>query len=182
MAIVKIYPISDIAVVNEPSFGFNGQADRTRYTPVDEVVADDNTTYIYHGSATLSSATYGMTQLSGYSGNINKITVNMRAGNFPNSNSGQLTIHNLINGTQGTAIINTTTNAVYYDYTEDWATNPATGLAWTWEDINNLVAGFDIVESSSKFYGRVTQYNISVDYEMIYTRLQGIIAQGVIIS
>jgi len=29
----------------------------------------------------------------------------------------------------------------YQTYTYSWSTNPATGAAWTWSDINNLVAG-----------------------------------------
>lgn len=168
MAEVKIYPISDGAVTNEPALGFLGQADRVRYTPIDEVTADDETTVLYT-SASYSSpvkADFGMTQLTGYSGVISKITIKLRMRG--GTTSSYAYFRPRINTNSPATYSNKNTTS-YSDYTWEYTTNPTTGLAWTWANINSLVAGIDFYVGSTKTTSRCTQMNVTVTYTSGYS-------------
>jgi hypothetical protein len=55
-----------------------------------------------------------------------------------------------------------TTSYATYSYT--WNTNPSTGSAWTWTEIDNLQAGVKYIKGTSGQEIRVTQVYVVVDY------------------
>jgi len=50
----------------------------------------------------------------------------------------------------------------YTNWSESWDTNPVTGIAWTWEDIQNLQIGIAIFEIQGS--GTCTQLYAVVTY------------------
>ncbi|MCA9486410.1 PKD domain-containing protein [Candidatus Woesearchaeota archaeon] len=69
-----------------------------------------------------------------------------------------------ISGTDYTAATQCTSSSYAY-YVQSYTTNPATGLAWTLSELNNLEAGMESASSSGG--GRVAQVFVIVDYENI---------------
>ena len=59
-----------------------------------------------------------------------------------------------------------TVTTSYADYSKQWSANPATGSAWTWDEIDNLHIGVSLRECEHDvYYTRCTQLYIEVEYE-----------------
>jgi len=60
--------------------------------------------------------------------------------------------------------VETPLTTTYTEYTSEWLTSPATGLAWTWPDIDNLEVGVKSVMVTGSWTGeiRVTQLYVKV--------------------
>ena len=111
------------------------------YDCVDEVVADDGTTYVYHtANSQWRDDAYSIQDHTLGSGSIIGITVHWRAARIGSSfqRFGKAII--MASGSKYEGAQETLTTA-WTDYSEVWTTNPATGLAWTWTDVDNLEAG-----------------------------------------
>jgi len=132
---------------------------------VDETPADDATSYV----SVYNDDKYDLYNLPAHSvgsGVINSITVYQRS-----RESGA-------NG-QSCSVIKTG-GTVYYggwdalttsyqDFSEVWATNPKTGVAWTWDDIDALQIGVRLDEISGSVYVICTQVYVVIDYTVIIT-------------
>ena len=53
---------------------------------------------------------------------------------------------------------------IYADYSAVWATNPATGVAWTWSELNNLQAGMRLRGQNGGHPAFCTQVWVEVRY------------------
>ena len=131
---------------------------------VDEVTADDDSTYVRGGvvSATYYNRDlYTLTNHTG-SGTINNVTVHFRAIGWT-SRTIAATIRTHSTTYDGTNQLMTTSWA---DYSEEWATNPNTGSSWTWEEIDALEVGVLVQQSGygEGTYQKVTQVYVEVDY------------------
>ncbi len=123
---------------------------------------DDDTSYAYTTSGSYQNDRYALPDLA-LTGTINSVTINImaRATASPTRAGARTLIRT--NGTNylGTDIILTTG---YATYSTAYATNPNTGLAWTWTEINNLQAGVSLRRSGSGIASRATYVWIVVDY------------------
>jgi hypothetical protein len=114
---------------------------------VDEVEADDNSTYIYLDAVSAGGNwqrdLYALPAHTG-SGTINSVTVYARLKDIYGSNSsGKISIKT--NGTvYDTSAFALTTS--WATKSNVWATNPQTGVAWTWDEIDALEAGVSLYE------------------------------------
>ncbi|MFA6307098.1 MAG: hypothetical protein WC639_04815 [Patescibacteria group bacterium] len=142
----------------------------SHFDKVDEVVADDATTNVYTLSASWLRDLYALGNNVSGQGIIKYVKVYARgyAGGVPVQPSLKIAIK-----TGGTAYESdpfTLTYATWVTYSKTWATNPQSGVAWTWTDINNLQAGVSLIQCKSgggaiTKVSRCTQVYVEVAYE-----------------
>ena len=133
------------------------------YTSVDDPVGspDDGTTKVYTPTANhLFSVTLQNTALT--TETINKVTGTIRMYALdPISATVQMYV--TVGGTDYFSDTKDTVNnnTTYVNFTYDWTTSPATGIAWTVSELNALVFGIKKINTAGM---RCTQMYVSVDY------------------
>lgn len=141
--------------------GCDSCASDGHYACVDEVTADDFTTYVKTNSATYLRDLYNLPASSG-SGTISKITVYFRCYgkvtgmNFKASIKSDTTV---TDGSEKTLA----TDYTFETFSQEWSTNPADSAAWEWTDIDALQIGVSIHGDGSS-YAVCTQVYVVVDY------------------
>jgi hypothetical protein len=129
---------------------------------VDEVTADDAATYVQSGYyiGSYQRDLYNLPNHDSESGVINSITITFRV----RLNTDGKCKPSLKTG--GTAYDGTeiTTVALWTTYTQAWTTNPKTGIAWTWADIDGLQIGISLFAPASANVTFCTQLYVTVDY------------------
>ena len=135
---------------------------------VDEVEADDDTTYVSDAdSEAWLRDLYNLPAHSVGSGTISKITIRLRI-------YCKLVFDKNVKAclkTGGTVYESENLpRAAFYWMSVSWeqATNPKTGVAWTWDDIDALQVGATIY--SEEGYVRVTQIYVEVEYASSYSQ------------
>ncbi len=125
----------------------------TPYEAVDEASSDSDTTYIYSNGGLLT-AQLDFPNHTTESGDINSVTIYAVARETVADYIINLGFHIPDSYTSNIAL--TTSYA-----TKSWtsATNPATSVAWTWDDIDALVCHLGVTSGS-----RITQVWVVVDY------------------
>ena len=167
-----IYPTSVTASDPVLTIRPNSSGSFTQWTPypsglsnwdcVDEEPQNGDTDYVY-ATATALADSYGLqdTALTGYS------ISNVRIGTYAKQTTGNEKLKQMlvIGGVSYYGAVDHQPATTYSLYTNDWAINPATGLSWTWSDINLLEAGFESrVAGGWKGEIRVTQLYVEVTY------------------
>jgi hypothetical protein len=131
---------------------------------VDEATPDEDTTYVKDDEAVYGYDLYNLPAHSG-SGTINSVTVYIRA---KRASSYAIKAYTVIKtgGTEyyGSQIALT---ASYADYSKQYNTNPKTGIAWTWDDIDALQAGIGLNLDENTNHGNCTQVYVEVDYSLV---------------
>jgi hypothetical protein len=144
----------------------------SHWNAVDDPVGspDGNSSYI-ETSTNNDYDVFGYTAFSVPAGaTINSVSVIFvaRDGNFTGNNRMESVIR--VNGTDynSTGNYNPSGTFFYDTFTANWATNPATLLPWTVDDVNgigtNPIEGFGVVSEDASPSLRVTQVYIEVDY------------------
>ena len=130
------------------------------YGCVDEAVADEDTSYVYTTAPNYVTDRYGLPASSG-TGDINSVRVYHRSKREDWETGGSRPLL-IISSTDyiGTLVLLSTGYAT--NYTE-WATNPNTSSAWTWDDIDALQVGIALYGEDGT-YVRCTQLYVVVDY------------------
>ncbi len=134
---------------------------------VDEAVADDDTTYVKAVSTSYLRDLYNLPAHSVGSGTINSITIyfciatalsNKTAYAKPSQKSGTTV-------TDGTEVSKTGVTT-YETFSQTYTTNPATGAAYTWDEIDALQIGLQLKISSTagSSAAKCTQVYVEVDY------------------
>ena len=134
------------------------------WTLVDEETPDDGTTVVRNYSETGTLDSYDLYNLPAHSGSgtINKITVYMRVNNYYGTDYAYTKIktHSTIyEGDQETIASGTFAN-----FSHQWTTNPYTGEAWTWDEIDALQIGVRLQTTATYHSCRCTQLYVEVDY------------------
>jgi hypothetical protein len=126
---------------------------------VDEVTSDGDSTYVYAPDGTWKRDIHAFEDVSG-AGTINGVTIyaKVRALSAPTGTNIRLQIRS---GGMTKEATETTSTSSYADYSYTWATNPVTGFAWSWAEINLLEAGVKLRQQGSET--RATQAWVLVD-------------------
>jgi len=147
------------------------------YDKVDEESPDDDDTYVEAPSNGIGwfRDLYNIPNHSVGSGTINHITVHARGKILELISGGVLDISIKTGGTAYNSG-HKTLNNTYTNVSEQWATNPKTEAAWTWDDIDALQIGINLFRWTDRG-ARCTQVYVVVDYTAGVTHeLAGIIA------
>lgn len=117
----------------------------SHYEKVDEAVADDDTTYVWHQTAGASAWKRDLYALpaSGGSGTISQIEIFfcVREGTVREGNNAKPSLRTHGSTTDGNAKFCDNT---WRSYSQVWTENPYTGEAWTWPEIDALEIGVSL--------------------------------------
>jgi hypothetical protein len=148
--------------------GINGPGSIAHWQFVDEASPDDDFTFVYQDQGS-GRDLYALSDHTG-SGTIDKVTAYIRIATttIPIAKmtySGSVAKGAVSINTYGTTYDGTDINCLnpWTTYSKEWTTNPSTGLAWTWDEIEALEAG---VKLTSEFNSPswCTQAYVVVDY------------------
>jgi hypothetical protein len=129
---------------------------------VDEVVADEVATLLLNTGPSLTELDlYNLPDHSG-SGTISKITVYARIGATSGLEHARIAIK--IGGITHYSGNLTTAPATWEDKSYEWANNPSTGVAWTWDDIDALQIGVELTATGDQMV--CTQLYTEIDYDV----------------
>ncbi len=136
-----------------------------QWEDVDEEVADGDTTYIWNSGKTTYRQGYLALPAHSGVGTINQVTVYMRCAGEVTPSQASLKIGVYTYSTAYWSSELTITNS-YTNYPQIWPTNPDTGSAWTWTEIDELEVGITLRGVSPDLFKRTkcTQVRVEVDY------------------
>ena len=162
----KRVPTSDVS--SSGTWAVYPASPTTKFDKVAESSADDDTSYLTHGT-TAGNAVFGFSPFDIPEGaTIQKVSVVVRC---KDATSGTNAINARIGvGATPTQYSNTQVNpaASYTDYEFAWATNPATSSPWTRDQVmgvgSNALANFGVVSSDANPQLRITQVYVKVTW------------------
>ena len=128
---------------------------------VDEVVADDDTSFFQCASTNRSFEFFGMSATGVSEGTITNVRVNFRCKNATATGYSRAVVGTDTDFSYGDTKTSTTS---YQTFTQDWATNPRTSSAWVWSDFTNYYFGVEGWANGSKANNRCTQFFIEITY------------------
>lgn len=132
---------------------------------VDEVTADEDGSYVYTSSSSQwRTDVFRLEDHITGSGSISRVVVYWRGckTGLATNRFGKAVIR--ISGTDYEGAQQALTTS-WTDYSETWVTNPATGLAWTWTDIDDLEAGITLYrQGGGPQVPACTQVWVEVEY------------------
>jgi len=131
------------------------------FTDWDDVTPDNDTTYVSATSDNLNE-TSTLEDCSNPPGSIDTLELTIVASQTTGDEQIRLMLGIGGTGYHGSLVTPSTTSYETYSYT--WTTNPATGSAWTWSDVNALQAGVRSVQNGMFWLGevKVTQLFVTV--------------------
>ncbi len=137
--------------------------DSPNYLCVDEVTPDEDTTYIRTWGSATELDTYNIADHSEGVGDITSVTVYIRS----RVTSGTHDIETAIRtyGTNYFGGLTSTSSTSYINISANWATNPYTDSAWTWDEIDALEAGVRQYDLGPG-YPRTTQVYVEVTWAL----------------
>jgi hypothetical protein len=150
----------------------------SHWEAVDEEVADDLSTYVYTSATDYERDLYNIADHSEGGGTISSITVYARCYWSGYAEPNQASIAIAIKSGTGNGAPDTVdegdeetlaTRQAWENFSSEWTVNPATGSAWTWDEIDNLQIGIALRESYSGGPADTccTQVYVEVDYSYI---------------
>jgi general secretion pathway protein G len=131
------------------------------YQCVNEAVSDGNGTYVERATNSFATDLYTMDDPVDTNGTITGLTVYCRAMKTQNSGQVQPTVY--LGGSEYNGPAQDIA-ASWIDYSKQWTTSPATGSAWTWQEVINLEAGLALKGQNSNFPAYCTQVWVEVTY------------------
>jgi len=140
------------------------------YDCVDEVTADDFTTFIRQRGEVSSAWTRDLynieNSIGGGSDIINSVKVYARmkeTGELQNASSFKLVVKSGATVDEGT--LQTCGTGTWTTYSDTWTINPDTGNAWTWAEIDSMQAGLtvSVPYNGSSETLTITQVYVEVD-------------------
>ncbi len=133
----------------------------SRWQCVSEAIADEDATRVICADNSYKPEVYAMADPTSSACAISKITVYCRARRTNNQGDVKPAIY--IGGAEydgGEQALTTS----YVDYSAVWTTNPSTGSAWTWSNINSLECGVRLRGQNGTWPAYCTQVWVVVHY------------------
>jgi len=153
---------------SETSIGAQYPDSTSHYDKVDEVVADGATTSVFNTTTSYQRDLYAMAAPVATVGVIDAViiyfTIVAASGLFtavyakPSQKSGAT----VTDGTQVTG-----GHVSWATFSQTYTTNPATGIAYTWSDIDGLEVGVSLKSSDNAVGAYCTQVYIRVNYHIV---------------
>lgn len=128
---------------------------------VDETSSDDDATRVKRGSNSYLTDVYALENPADTSCPVTSVTVYCRARKHHTLGAVKPTVY--VSGTEYNGSEQSVTTS-YADYHQEWTTNPATSLAWTWQEVINLEAGLALKGQNAGKPGYCTQVWVVVAY------------------
>lgn len=128
---------------------------------VNEIVPDGNGTCVIRGAGTYATDVYLIENPVDTNGTITQVAVYCRA--RKSQNSGRIRPILYVNSIEyNSPPQNLSTSWIDHNYV--WTTSPATGTAWTWQEIIDLQAGLSLSGQNINFPAYCTQVWVEVTY------------------
>ena len=132
---------------------------------VDEAASDSDTTYVVSSAYTgIKRDSYNLSAHTG-SGVINFVKAYANARYANTAGFVRLGVWAGVIGPYEGA--NQTLTSSYALYSGQWNTNPATEVAWTWDDIDALQISIGLSQTVNTYRSRCTQAYVEVDYTAV---------------
>jgi len=146
------------------------QGSSQNYRCVDEVVADDDSTYVYAQGGAVELDTYNIDNCSQGTGIINSVTVHARAQAYYSGACDDMRMQIALRTNSTTYYGDNITligNGGWSNYSANWTLNPDSGLPWTWLEIDALQAGIKLYDDGSG-YPECTQVYAEINYNPLF--------------
>lgn len=139
----------------------------TNYTEVDDIIADDDDTYVYwDDTITNPDDNYNIPNHTTEIGTIESVSLFIKA--KETTSTGSIYFRFYIGGAHYPdpvdAFSRQTLSDTYTLYSRNYTLNPATSVAWTWNNIDNLQVGFESKPGRMDNEIRITQIYLVVYY------------------
>lgn len=158
------------------TYGYPGAT--IHWSLVDEAVADDVISYVYSRALNYQRDLYNLPAHSVGSGTISSIKIYFRisisnAVNIVYAKPSQKSGVTVTDGTE----VSKTGVTTFETFSQTYTTNPATGVAWTWDEIDALQIGVQLKADYNDPMPNAgcTQVYVEVDYTPPSGRSQGFI-------
>lgn len=133
-------------------------AGEANWQDVDDITPDEDSTYVYGLSV---NDTYNLSDHVAGTGSIYGVTIYVRAKYVTEPIYIYIKIRTESYNYTSYPYMPSLTDS-YADYSKLWTNNPATGVAWTWAEIDALEAG--IIFNGNTITSRCTQVYVEVEY------------------
>ena len=131
------------------------------YQCVNEIESDGNSTCVVRASMSYATDVYSFEDPADTQGVITGVAVYCRARKSQSTGQIQPTVY--VNSTEYKSAEQSLSTS-WSDHGYEWAVNPATGIAWTWQDIIEFQAGLSLSGQNSIFPAYCTQVWAIVTY------------------
>ena len=158
MPVLTLRPNSDVSInIDFPS--------GTHY---DRVNDESDSTYVYQNQTSVyKQDIYGLPNHTTEAGVINSVTLYFRyKPTTISSSKGYIKGFIVTNGSKYYTSLYYGTFTFFTTKSKTWTTNPSTGNAWTWDEIDNLQAGISVKKDGSG-YIQCSEVWVEVDYTPI---------------
>jgi hypothetical protein len=125
---------------------------------VNDISSDGDATHLENTHSAYTESSWSLTNPTSTSGVVDSIVASMVIARFSSDNNrkARLVLHTN-GGSYNGSEVDVDAVSSYTEYTRTWATNPATGAAFTWAELNSLEIGVDLKKSV-----KVTQVFVTV--------------------
>jgi hypothetical protein len=152
---------------DETNIGDQYPTSGAHWDKVDEVTPDEGSTYVGTYNSAYQRDLYNLADHIEGAGTINFVKVYARGKVTASPTQASLKIAVKSGATVAESSEKTITTS-WANYSQQWDTNPNTGAAWTWDEIDSLQAGITVRRcNASGEYTVCTQLYVEVDYSSV---------------
>ena len=150
------------AAGDETNIRFQIPNSTNHWDKVDEAIVDDGSTYVFEGFNAYYRDLYNLPVHSVGLGIINSITIYIR---ICAETEAIATAYATVSQKSGTTVTDGTeqSTTAWATKSQTYTTNPATGLAYTWDEIDALQIGLQLKSGEAGFQAWCTQVYVEID-------------------
>lgn len=130
------------------------------------VIDDNDNTYVYTGSTAYLRDLYAITDTGITVGEITSVSLHFRISSNNTAVAAYALPEFYLNGNYYTGSAQTATNA-FSTKNQIWYASPATGLAWTWAEVNGMQIGLSLAIGAAGSEARASEVYATVNYEAV---------------